>query len=160
MYLSLGRYRPDELEARRRRLLGWSLCLHIRDCRRPPEITSLVLDMVDGLVDNRDRRSKRRARRERQQVFVRHVPKGVIEPLPPRDVVRRCNSRTAGHDNRTRQRQSQNPDRLTSPHVATPSISPENTPDIDFIRTLRSALQSGCNEWPPRVESDRWLAKQ
>jgi hypothetical protein len=49
----------------------------------------------------------------------------------------------------TRQRQSQNPDRLTYRHVATPSISPENTPDIEFIRTLRSALQSGCNEWPP-----------
>jgi|SRR5215469_8643014 len=82
-------------------------------------------------------------------IFVRHVPKGVIEPLPSREVVRRCNRRTAGHGSGTRQRQNQNPDRLTSPYVATPSISPENTPDIEFIRTLRSALQSGCNECPP-----------
>src|SRR5215469_13678653 len=86
-------------------------------------------------------------------IFVRHVPKGVIEPLPSREVVRRCNRRTAGHGSGTRQRQSQHPDRLTSPHVATPSISPETTPDIEFIRTLRSALQSGCNEWPPWVEA-------
>src|SRR5215470_3010632 len=113
--------------------------------------------MVDGLVGNRDRRGKRRARRERQQVFVRHVQKGVIEPLPSPDVVRRCNRRTAGHGSGTRQRQSQNPDRLASPHVATPSISPENTPDIEFIRTLRSALQSGCNEWPPWVDLRRLI---